>query len=221
MRRMDYVSRKMEEAMNRHKGSPKDTQVETDSGVTLKKFFSYINISQNMSLALMVVAAGVAITATTVWVKSGEFGIEHSSQDIDLLNKRVELLDDNITNLEVKLTRLQLLADSIKDIENKQVSADQQYVSEIADAMPAVDSMEPTAAALAPKAAKWEEVFTPTHTVTINLNLRPSPSLNTTPIGILSTGTKVEKISENGPWFHVYTETQGKGRCSSDYLSPL
>ena len=226
---MDYVSRKMEqakqqkieEAMNRKKRSLKDTQVESNSGFTFEKFFSSLNISQNSSLILMGVAAGVAITATTVWVKSGELGIENSSQNIDLLNKRVELLDDNITNLEVKLTRLLILADSTKDIESKHVSADQQYVSEIADAMPAVDSMEPTAVGLAPKAAKREEAFTPTHTVTTKLNLRPSASLNTTPIGILSTGTKVDKIGENGDWFHVNTETHGKGWCSSEYLSPL
>jgi uncharacterized protein YgiM (DUF1202 family) len=226
---MDYVSRKMEqakqqkidEAMKRHKRSLVDTQVESDSGFTFEKFFSYLNISKNTFLVLMGVAAGVAITATAVWVKSGEFGIEHVSQNIDLLNKRVALLDDNITNIEGKLTRLQILTDSIKITENKQVSADQQYVSEIADAMSAVDSMEPAAAGLAPKAATREEVFTPTHTVTTKLNLRPSPSLNTTPIGILSAGTKVEKISENGNWFHVSTETQGQGWCSSDYLSPL
>lgn len=226
---MDYVSRKMEqakqqkieEAMNRQKRSLVDTQVESDSGSTFEKFFSYLNKSHNSLLILMGVVAGVAITATIVWVKSGEFGIEHASQNIDLLNKRLVLLNDNITSIEVKLTRFQILADSIKDIEDKQVSADQQYVSEIADAMPAVNSREPAAEVIAPKAVESEEVFTPTHTVTNNLNLRPSPSLNTLPVKILSTGTKVEKIGENGSWFHVTTETQGQGWCSSYYLSPL
>ena len=226
---MDYVSRKMEQAkqqkiedaMKRHKMSLEDNQVETDSGYTFKKFFSCVNISLISSLVLMGVAAGVAITATTVWVKSGEFGIGHPSQNIDLLNKRVELLDDNITNLEVKLTRLQLLADSIKDIESKQVAAEQQYASEVTDAMPAVDSMGPIAAELAPETAKLVEVFSPTHKVTTTLNLRPSASINTTPIGFLTTGTKVEKISENGVWFQVNTEKKGQGWCSSEYLSPL
>lgn len=227
---MDYVSRKMEqakqqrkieEAMSRQKRSLEDTQVESNSGFTFEKFFSTLNISQNTSLVLTGVAAGVAITATTVWVKSGESGIENLSQNIDLLNKRVESLGDNITNLEIKLTPLLKSADSSKDIESKQVSADQQYVSEIADAIPAVDSMEPATAGLVPEAAEREEIFTPTHTATTNLNLRPSASLNTTPVGILSTGTKVEKIGETGDWFHVNTETHGKGWCSSEYLSPL
>ena len=225
---MDYVSRKMEqakqqkieEAMNRHKRPQINSEVESDSRFTFKKLFSYL-ISKNLSLVVMGIAVGVAITATIVWVKSDESGIGHVSQNIDLLNKRVETLDDNITSIEVKLTRLQILTDSIKDVENKHVHADQQQASEITDVMPAVDSMEPKAAGLVPKAAKKEKVFTPTHTVTTVLNLRPFPSLNTTPIGFLSTGTKVEKISENGKWFHVNTETQGQGWCSSAYLSPL
>lgn len=225
---MDYVSRKMEqakqqkieEAMDRHKKSQINTDVESDSGFTFKKLLTYL-ISKNLFLVLMGIAVGVAITATIEWVKPGESGIGRVSQNIDLLNKRVETLDDNIKNIEVSITRLQILTDSVKDIANKHALADQQQTSEIADVMSAVDSMEPTAAGLAPKAAKKENVFTPTHTVTTKLNLRPSPSLKTTPIRILSTGTKVEKISENGNWFHVNTETQGQGWCSSVYLSPL
>ncbi|MEA2079549.1 MAG: SH3 domain-containing protein [Pseudomonadota bacterium] len=213
--------RKIEEAMNRQKRSLKDTQAGSNSGFTFEKFFSTLNIRKNTSLVLIGVAAGVAITATAVWVKSGESGIENLSQNIDLLNKRVESLGDNITNLEVKLTPLLILADSNKDIESKHDSANQKNVSEIAEAKPAIDLMEPAAAGLMPEAAKNEAVFTPTHTAITNLNLRPSASIKITPVGILSTGTQVEKIGENGYWFHVNTEAYGKGWCSSKYLSPL
>ena len=223
---MDYVNRKMEqarqqrmeekiaEAMNRQKDSQQDTQVESNAGFTFGKFFSYFKQGQNTLLLLLGIAAGVAITATIVWVESGQPGIEHSSQNIDLLNKRVELLDDNIARLEATFTRLLLLADSTRGIDNKQVS-------ERADTLSAIDSMEPAAVELAPSAANKEEGFTPTHTVVTKLNLRPSASLNTTPLGILPPGTKVEKISENGDWYYVNTEAGETGWCSSDYLSPL
>ena len=208
--------------MNQHKQPVTDTHIESDSGFSFEKLFSTISSGQNFPLVLLGVAVGVGIiiAATTIWVKSGDPGIEHTSQNIDLLNKRVELLDDNINKLEATLSRLQILADSIKDIENAQVSADQQYVSEIAAATAAVDTMEPVVTGLAPS-AKGDDVFAPVYTVKTKLNLRPSPSLNTTPIAILSPGTRVEKISEKGDWFHVNTDTQGQGWCFSDYLSPL
>ncbi len=217
---MDYVNRKMEqarqqrmeekiaEAMNRQKISQQDTQDESSAG------FTHLKKSQNTFLVLLGIVAGVAIAATVGWMKSGEPGIDPSSQNIDLLNKRVELLDNSITSLEVKLTRLLLLVDSIKDIDNTQVS-------ERADSMPATDSMQPAAVEPESTSASRETGFTPTHTVVTKLNLRPSASLNTTPIGILSPGTRVEKISENGDWYYVNTEADGTGWCSSGYLSPL
>ena len=223
---MDYVNRKMEqarqqrmeekiaEAMNRQKDSQQDTQVESNAGFTFGKFFSYFKQGQNTLLLLLGIAAGVAITATVGWVKSGQPGVEHSSQGIDLLNTRVELLDDNIARLEATLTRLLLLADSIKKVDNTPVS-------ERADPLSAIDSTEPAAIELVPGAANKGEGFTPTHTVVTKLNLRPSASLNTTPLGILSPGTKVQKISENGDWFYVNTEAGETGWCSSDYLSSL
>jgi uncharacterized protein YgiM (DUF1202 family) len=211
---------KIEEAMNRHKRPQINSEVGSNSGFTFQKLFSYPS-SKNVSLVLVGIAVGVAITATIAWVNSGESGVDHVSQNIDLLNKRVKTLDDNITNIEVKLTRLQILTDSIKDIENKPALADQQQISETAVDMSVIDSMGPPAAGQAHEEVTRDEVFTPTHTVTINLNLRPSPSLDTTPIEVLSAGTKVEKISENNGWFQVNTATQKQGWCSSRYLSEL
>ncbi|MGB5427945.1 MAG: SH3 domain-containing protein [Gammaproteobacteria bacterium] len=215
---MDYVNRKMEqarqqrmeekiaEAMNRQKSSQQDTQDESSAGFT--------HFKQNTFLVLLGIVAGVAIAATIGWMRSGEPGIDPSSQNIDLLNKRVELLDNSITSLEVKLTRLLLLVDTIKDIDNTQVS-------ERTDTIPATNSMQPAAVEPESTAANREAGFTPTHIVVTKLNLRPSASLNTTPIGILSPGTSVEKISENGDWYYVNTEADGTGWCSSGYLSPL
>jgi hypothetical protein len=215
---MDYVNRKMEqarqqrmeekiaEAMNRQKSSQQDTQDESSAGFT--------HFKQNTFLVLLGIVAGVAIATTVGWMKSGEPGIDPSSQNIDLLNKRVELLDNSITSLEVKLTRLLLLVDSIRDIDKTQVP-------ERADTMPATDSVQPAAVEPESMAANREAGFTPTHIVVTKLNLRPSASLNTTPIGILSPGTRVEKISENGDWYYVNTEADGTGWCSSGYLSPL
>jgi hypothetical protein len=88
---MDYVNRKMEqarqqrmeekiaEAMNRQKSSQQDTQDESSAGFT--------HFKQNTFLVLLGIVAGVAIAATVGWMKSGEPGIDPSSQNIDLWNR--------------------------------------------------------------------------------------------------------------------------------------
>ena len=68
---------------------------------------------------------------------------------------------------------------------------------------------------------KTAKAFVPTHTVRANLNLRPSASLNTTPIAVLKVGSEVEYIKEANGWYYVNTQLHGKGWCSSEYLSPL
>jgi uncharacterized protein YgiM (DUF1202 family) len=133
----------------------------------------------------------------------------------------VELLGGNITNLEDKLTRLVATAYSIKDFDKKIVVAEQQNVYESADTEPATDSMESGVALLARESPARTETFTPTHTVITELNLRSSASLNATPIGVLPSGTKVQKIGENGDWYYVDTGEYGKGWCFSHYLSPV
>jgi len=71
---------------------------------------------------------------------------------------------------------------------------------------------------ITPEALK---AFVPTHTVRANLNLRPSPSLNTTPIAVLKAGSEVEYIKEDDGWYYVNTQLYGKGWCSSKYLTSL
>lgn len=85
----------------------------------------------------------------------------------------------------------------------------------------AFDTMEPTASGTARTTHETGGEFTPTHTVMARLNLRPSASLNTTPITVLKVGAQVEYISETDGWYHVNTKSSGKGWCSSNYLSPL
>jgi hypothetical protein len=85
----------------------------------------------------------------------------------------------------------------------------------------AFDTMEPTASGIVQAINETEREFTPTHTVKARLNLRPSASLNTTPITVLKVGAQVEYISEIDDWYYVHTESSGKGWCSSNYLSSL
>jgi len=68
---------------------------------------------------------------------------------------------------------------------------------------------------------KSVKAFVPTHKVSATLNLRPSPSLSTTPIAVLQVGSEVEYIKEDDGWYYVNTQSHGKGWCSSRYLTSL
>jgi hypothetical protein len=80
---------------------------------------------------------------------------------------------------------------------------------------------EPDASRSADMTPEAVKPFVPTHTVRANLNLRPSPSLNTTPITVLKAGSDVEYIKEDDGWYFVNTQLHGKGWCSSNYLTSL
>jgi hypothetical protein len=80
---------------------------------------------------------------------------------------------------------------------------------------------EPNASRSADMTPQAVKAFVPTHTVRANLNLRPSPSLNTTPIAVLKAGSEVEYIKEDEGWYYVNTQLHGKGWCSSKYLTSL
>ena len=201
-----------------------------------------------MSLLLGGVIAGVALATTVWWVKpvgvAGDTstyalgtaesihtrstsvlqpdtsGIKKPIDDIAHLNERVESLNDTIINLEVKLMHVLVLADSIADIESKRVTA-AQHMSATNEAESVFDTMEPTASGIATATNESTKEFTPTHTVNAKLNLRPSASLNTTPIAVLKVGAQVEYISEIDGWYYVNAESIGKGWCASSYLSSL
>ena len=80
---------------------------------------------------------------------------------------------------------------------------------------------EPNASRSADMTPQAVKAFVPTHTVRANLNLRPSPSLNTTPIAVLKAGSEVDYIKEDDGWYYVNTQLHGKGWCSSKYLTSL
>ncbi len=80
---------------------------------------------------------------------------------------------------------------------------------------------EPNASSSAHMTYEAVKAFVPTHTARARLNLRPSASLNTTPIAVLKAGSEVEYIKEADGWYYVNTRSHGKGWCSSEYLSPL
>jgi len=80
---------------------------------------------------------------------------------------------------------------------------------------------EPNASRSAHVTSEAVNAFVPTHTVRARLNLRPSASLNTTPIAVLKIGSEVEYIKEADGWYYVNTRSHGKGWCSSEYLSSL
>jgi len=80
---------------------------------------------------------------------------------------------------------------------------------------------EPNASRSAHMTSEAVKTFVPTHTVRARLNLRPSASLNTTPITVLKVGSEVEYIKEADGWYYVNTQLHGKGWCSSEYLSSL
>jgi len=80
---------------------------------------------------------------------------------------------------------------------------------------------EPNASRSAQMTSKAVKAFIPTHTVRAKLNLRPSASLDTTPIAVLKVGSEVEYIREADGWYYVNTQLHGKGWCSSEYLSSL
>jgi hypothetical protein len=219
--RQQHVAEKIEQAWNQQKNSQNNAPGEGDPRSRFRRALSDLNISDNASAILAGVAAGVCITALAWWLKSDKLEIEPSSQKIDVLNERVELLGDNISELESRLKRLLAVTESIEEIEDRLASAQQQADSGADETVSAGASTEPPVAELAPMTVETVELFTPTHSVTARLNLRPSASLTATPIALLPSGTRVEKISEYGAWYYVNTETHGKGWCSSEYLSPL
>jgi hypothetical protein len=80
---------------------------------------------------------------------------------------------------------------------------------------------EPNASRSAHMTSEAVKAFVPTHTVRAKLNLRPSASLDTTPIAVLKVGSEVEYIREADGWYYVNTQFHGKGWCASEYLSSL
>jgi hypothetical protein len=246
--KMEHARRQRKRLQENPQDTTEFSSVGRKPTLTIKKLRQHLTISHNTSLFLWGTAAVVTIAVMTLWAKSVWTPVDSSmialettenmqvrqaagtqprspdfqtpSDNITHLNERVELLTDNITNLEAQLMRVLVLAESITALENNFVSAARQHNPVISGTKPVFDTMEPTASGVARAIPDMDEVFTPTHTVQAKLNLRPSASLNATPIAVLKVGSKVEYISESGDWYYVNTQSHGTGWCSSSYLSP-
>ena len=227
---MERVRQKMEEVIQKQKRLQEQSHATTESRSA--------NDKSQYILALGGVAAGLTI-AVIVWLAKSILATEHinmiapetadvihpgeikkSSDVLAQLNERVELLTESISNMEAKLMRVMALNDSISNIEEKYASSSQQDKLESAEVNSAIDMYELDAPGVH-VASETEKPFVPTHTVNAKLNLRPSASLNSRPSAVLKAGTKVEYISQADGWYYVKTRYNGKGWCSSDYLSPL
>lgn len=144
--------------------------------------------------------------------------IREANTQIGQLSGRIEALTESINSLESRLTRVLELSESINEIEAK-------YAAAMLDNSPTsagnlvTDNAAPSDTT--DSANDIEISFVPTHTVDTRVNLRPSMSLDTTPIAVLEAGTGVEYIKETDGWLYVNTEHHGKGWCYSRYLSPL
>jgi hypothetical protein len=114
-----------------------------------------------------------------------------------------------------------VLTDTITNTENKHASSSQQDIPESEDAKPTFDLTDSNASRVVHMTPDTEMSFVPTHTVKDRINIRPSSSLNSTPMAVLEVGSEVEYISEADGWYYVNTQFHGKGWCSSGYLSPL
>jgi hypothetical protein len=146
--------------------------------------------------------------------------ISKANEQITRLSGRLELLTQSINALETRLNRLTDLPGSSPDAEMKNGQTFQKHMGRAADSGATIGTNE-LASSERDLSSNAGNPFIPTHIVTTNLNLRPSASLDSTPVATLSAGTKVEYMHESGSWFYVNTEQHGKGWCASGYLSPL
>jgi hypothetical protein len=228
---MEHVRQKMKEIRQKQQRLQKDSLGTTES--------SSANDKSHYFLALGGVAVGITI-AVIFWLAKSIVTTDHINMmaperaeaihtgeikkvidNIAQLNERMELLTESITKLEAKLTRVTVLSDSISTIEKNYAASSRQQLSGSADSVSTSDMNESDASGVVHTAPETEKAFVPTHRVNARVNLRPSASLNTTPITVLKIGTEVEYLRKADDWYYVNTQLHGKGWCSSDHLSPL
>jgi hypothetical protein len=214
--RQQVLAEKIEEAARQYKLSRENAHPGKNSNADSDNYRSRLNITS----VLIGFAAGVAVTTTASLAYLSAFDNNQARQDVDLLNKKIELLAKNIAGLENKLTNMLALAESSKIRENEQASAGDQNISESESSAALLDARESSVALSAIETPGRVGAFSPTHTVTTKVNLRSSASVDSTSFGVLATGTKIQKIRENGDWYYVNTEEFGTGWCAARYLSP-
>ena len=213
-------------------------QLDTQQSVRETSPAPVSNNNTHYHYALLGMAAGFIISiivwmATPLFTKDGMNTVMPESQvsidaseirmaneQIARLSGRLESLTQSISAIETRLNRVRDLSGSSPDAEIKSADTFQEHMAEAADTSTTIGANGLVASedALSSNAGN---PFTPTHSVITNLNLRPSASLDSSPVAILSVGTKVEYMHESGDWYFVNTEEHGKGWCASGYLAPL
>ncbi len=228
---MERVRQKMEEEIQKQKWLQGQYQHKTESSQTKDKSQYMIalgGIAAGLTIAVIIMLAKSIVTKDhsnmfaldrDIAIHTGE--ISKPSDEIAMLNERVESLTESVSNLEAKLTHVMALTDSIAIVETKHADSSPQQIPESADANSAFDMNESNGSSANQITTEAEKAFVPTHIVKARVNLRPSASLNTKPIAVLNVGTEVEYISKSDGWYYVNTQSHGKGWCSPDYLSHL
>lgn len=228
---MDHVVRqRLNEIRQRQLHAQNNTQVPTPVPFASDKSYyipALAGVAAGITIAIMAwmvmslfTADDVQILVPDSRVSIDTSEISKANQQIERLNDRLQLLTQSVFSLEARLNRLTGLAGPDHDAELKPAHSYQNHIAEAAGTGTTTDENGLAASGDA-SLSKTGKSFIPTHNVTTSLNLRPSASLDSTPVTTLSSGTKVEYIHESGAWYYVNTEQHGKGWCASEYLFPL
>ena len=227
---MDYFGQKLDEIKQKQKRSYETLQdkIKSSSAKKSQYILALGGVVAGLTIAVILLLAKMIVVKDNISLiapKSAEsihtIEIKKTNDNIAQLNERVELITESISNLESNLMRIIVLTDSNTDVEKVHTSSSKQYIPESVDAELALDMKKPDASKVLHMTPDAVKAFTPTHTVKARINLRPSSSLNTTPIAVLKVESEVEYIRETDGWYYVDTPFNGKGWCSSEYLSPL
>jgi hypothetical protein len=147
--------------------------------------------------------------------------IRKTNDNIARLNQSMQMLAETISNMDTKFKRILVMAESMTDVENKNTYTLQELSTDPVVKASGFDEDNSGKSRVDNAEHETKQTFVPTHVVNARINLRPSISLDTTPIAVLNIGTEVEYISETDGWYYVDTRSHGKGWCSSEYLSSL
>jgi hypothetical protein len=147
--------------------------------------------------------------------------IRKTNDNIARLNHHMEMLSETISSMDAKFKRILVMVDPMNEVANPKTFTLQELSKDTA--AEAVESVDDNSGnpQVDKSAHGAQPGFSATHFVNERINLRPSMSLDTTPIAVLDVGTEVEYIRETDGWYYVNTRSNGKGWCSSRYLSSL
>jgi hypothetical protein len=189
---MERFGQKLEEIKQKQKRSHENSQAKIESSTAIKKspyILALGGMVSGLVIAVILLLAKIIVdknNTNTIAPKTAEtihaIEIKKLGDDVALLDERVKLVTESISSMESMLMRILELTDSISDIEKKHTSSSGQYRPESADAVSAFDDKKPDASKVLHVTPEAVTVMVPTHVIKTRLNLRPSSSLNTTPI---------------------------------------